>query len=124
MQSSGLIKLRRICFLQDWMKIVNVNVVGTLNVTSTIFPLLAARKKGHVVNMSSTMVGDQFSGGTITKGKIKQILLNSLIMHSELTPFQGVGAIENQAVYVASKHLMKGLSKSLRKEGLFDGVKV
>ena len=40
------------------MKIVNVNVVGTLNVTSTIFPLMAARKKGHVVNMSSTMVSN------------------------------------------------------------------
>ena len=42
----------------------------------------------------------------------------------ELTPFQGVGAIENQAVYVASKHFIEGLSKSLRKEGLLDGVKV
>jgi NADP-dependent 3-hydroxy acid dehydrogenase YdfG len=40
------------------MKIVNVNVVGTLNVTSTIFPLMAARKKGHVVNISSAMVSN------------------------------------------------------------------
>lgn len=77
--------------IEDWMKIVNVNVVGTLNVTSTIFPLLAARKKGHVVNMSSTM---------------------------------GVAGLENQAVYAASKHFIEGLSKSLRKEGLFDGIKV
>ena len=43
-------------FSQDWLRLVNVNVVGTVNVTSTIFPLLASRKKGHVVNMSSTMV--------------------------------------------------------------------
>jgi len=76
---------------EDWMKIVNVNVVGTLNVTTTIFPLLATRKKGHVVNMSSTM---------------------------------GVRGLENQAVYSASKHFIEGLSSSLRKEGLFDGVKV
>jgi len=77
--------------VEDWLKIVNVNVVGTLNVTSTIFPLLAGRKRGHVVNMSSTM---------------------------------GVGGLENQAVYSASKHFVEGLSKSLRKEGLLDGVKV
>ena len=38
------------------MKIVNVNIVGTLNVTTTIFPMLAARKKGHVVNISSILV--------------------------------------------------------------------
>ena len=42
---------------QEWLKIVNVNVVGTLNVTSTVFPLMAARKAGHVVNISSVMVG-------------------------------------------------------------------
>jgi len=76
---------------EDWMKIVNVNVVGNLNVTSTIYPLLASRKRGHVVNMSSTM---------------------------------GVGGLECQTVYTASKHFIEGLSKSLRKEGLLDGVKV
>ena len=43
---------------------------------------------------------------------------------SELIPFQGVGAIETQAVYVATKYFIEGLSKSLRKEGLLDGVKV
>jgi len=32
--------------------------------------------------------------------------------------------LENQAVYSASKHFVEGLSKSLRKEGLLDGVKV
>jgi len=77
--------------IEDWMRIVNVNIVGTLNVTTTVFPLMAARKKGHVVNMSSTM---------------------------------GVGGLETQAVYVASKHFIEGLSKSLRKEGILDGIKV
>jgi len=77
--------------IEDWMRIVNVNVVGTLNVTTAVFPLLCSRKHGHVVNMSSTM---------------------------------GVGSIETQAVYVASKHFIEGLSKTLRKEGQLDGVKV
>jgi len=77
--------------IEDWMKIVNVNIVGTLNVTTTIFPMLAARKKGHVVNISSIL---------------------------------GVAGIETQSVYVASKYFIEGLSKSLRKEGLLDGVKV
>ena len=40
-------------FFQNWLKVVNVNTLGMLNVTSAIFPLLAGRKFGHVVNISS-----------------------------------------------------------------------
>ena len=42
--------------LQKWRKVVNVNTMGTLNVTSVIFPLMASRKFGHVVNISSVCV--------------------------------------------------------------------
>merc|ERR1712142_364867 len=38
---------------ENWLKVVNVNTMGMLNVTSTIFPLMASRKSGHVVNISS-----------------------------------------------------------------------
>jgi len=38
---------------ENWLKVVNVNTIGMLNVTSAIFPLLAGRKFGHVVNISS-----------------------------------------------------------------------
>eukprot|EP00091_Calanus_sinicus_P012649 TRINITY_DN28353_c0_g1_i1.p1 TRINITY_DN28353_c0_g1~~TRINITY_DN28353_c0_g1_i1.p1 ORF type:complete len:269 (-),score=77.97 TRINITY_DN28353_c0_g1_i1:62-796(-) len=90
-------RINRVPFLmkngstEEWMKIVNVNIVGTLNVTSTIFPLMAARKAGHVVNISSIM---------------------------------GIAGAVNYAVYSASKHFIEGFSKSIRKEGLLDGVKV
>lgn len=39
--------------IEKMMKVVNVNTIGTLNVTSAIFPLMAGRKSGHVVNISS-----------------------------------------------------------------------
>ena len=35
---------------------MNVSTMGTLNVTSVIFPLMALRKFGHVVNISSVCV--------------------------------------------------------------------
>jgi len=38
---------------ENWLKVVDINMVGMLNVTSLIFPLMAARKSGHVVNISS-----------------------------------------------------------------------
>jgi len=38
---------------ERWMKLLNVNTIGLLNVTSAIFQLMAARKTGHVVNISS-----------------------------------------------------------------------
>ena len=41
----------------EWLRqVVNVNTMGTLNVTSVIFPLMASRKFGHVVNISSVCV--------------------------------------------------------------------
>ena len=46
--------------VQNWLKVVNVNTVGTLNVTAAIFPLLAGRKYGHVVNISSVCVSYPF----------------------------------------------------------------
>jgi len=39
--------------IQKWTRIVNVNAMGTVNVTSVIFPLMASRKSGHLVNISS-----------------------------------------------------------------------
>ena len=41
---------------KNWLKVVNVNTVGMLNVTSTIYPLMASRKSGHIVNISSVCV--------------------------------------------------------------------
>jgi len=38
---------------ENWLKVVNVNTIGMLNVTSTIYPLMASRKSGHIVNISS-----------------------------------------------------------------------
>ena len=45
---------------QNWMKVMNVNTIGMMNVTSAIFPLMAARKCGHVVNISSVCVSHYF----------------------------------------------------------------
>ena len=55
-----------------------MNVVGTLNVIATVFPLMAARKKGHVVNMSSTMVSNN-------NFHIQIIRSNKMILISILT---------------------------------------
>jgi NADP-dependent 3-hydroxy acid dehydrogenase YdfG len=49
-------KYTTIIMLQKWRKVVNVNTMGTLNVTSVIFPLMASRKFGHLVNISSVCV--------------------------------------------------------------------
>ena len=55
---------------------------------------------------------------------VSKHLFSNVKMKIYSIPFQGVGAIETQAVYVATKYFIEGLSKSLRKEGLLDGVKV
>lgn len=39
--------------IENWLNVVNVNNIGMLNVTSTILPLMAGRKSGHIVNISS-----------------------------------------------------------------------
>jgi len=40
---------------ENWMKVVNVNTIGLLNVTSIIYPLMAERKFGHIINISSVL---------------------------------------------------------------------
>ena len=87
---------------------VNVNTVGVLNVTSLIYPLMAARKSGHVVNISSIAVS----------------LSSCHFIQTRIKFFKGKSAHTNHVVYSAGKYFIEGFSEGLRREGLLDGIKV
>ena len=87
---------------------MNVNTMGMLNVTSLIFPLMAARKSGHVINISSVCVSKD----------------GQAIRLSDNIFDQGRSVRENHLVYGAGKYFLEGFSEGLRREGLRDGIKV
>ena len=89
-------------FFQKWKKIVEVNTVGTLNVTSVIFPLMAGRKFGHVVNISSVCVS--------WLGLVVQIIIY-ILFHRASQPLRTMWCI------LPASSFWKGFSQGLRREG-------
>jgi len=69
--------------LDDWERVMRVNVTGTFLVTREVLPGMIARRRGRIINVAST------------------------------ASLQGY---VNQSAYVASKHAMLGLARSLALE--------
>jgi 3-hydroxy acid dehydrogenase/malonic semialdehyde reductase len=62
--SRGLDKLHE-GSLQDWEEMIDTNVKGLLYMTRLILPGMAARKRGHVVNIGSVAGHQLYPGGNV-----------------------------------------------------------
>lgn len=65
--------------LDDWEEMVDVNVKGLLNVTHAILPGMAARDRGHIINLGSVAGSYPYPGGNVygaTKAFVAQFSLN------------------------------------------------
>jgi len=49
----------------DWDTVIDTNVKGLLYVTRAVAPLMIARNKGHIVNVSSTASKKVYEGGNV-----------------------------------------------------------
>lgn len=64
--------------LDDWEQMVNVDVMGVMRMTRLILPGMAARKKGHIINIGSTAGNYPYAGGNVygaAKAFVKQFSL-------------------------------------------------
>ena len=62
--------------IDDWDEMVDTNVKGLLYVTRAILPGMAARRRGHVVNIGSVAGRDPYAGGAVycgSKAAVAQI---------------------------------------------------
>ncbi len=65
--------------IEDWMEMVDTNVKGLLNVLHAVLPGMAARKRGHVINMSSVAATQAHPGSNVyggTKGFVHVLSKN------------------------------------------------
>ncbi len=65
--------------IENWMEMVDTNVKGLLNVLHAVLPGMTARKRGHVVNMSSIAATQPYPGSNIyggTKGFVHVLSRN------------------------------------------------
>lgn len=67
------------CSLDDWETMVDTNIKGLLHMTRLILPGMAARGRGHVVNLGSIAGDYPYPGGNVygaTKAFVKQFSRN------------------------------------------------
>ena len=65
--------------IEDWMEMVDTNIKGLLNVLHAVLPGMTARKRGHIVNMSSIAATQAYPGSNVyggTKGFVHVLSKN------------------------------------------------
>lgn len=65
--------------IENWMEMVDTNVKGLLNVLHAVLPGMTARKRGHIVNMSSIAATQAYPGSNVyggTKGFVHVLSKN------------------------------------------------
>ena len=65
--SRGMSKLHE-AQVEDWEEMIDTNVKGLLYVSRAVVPGMAARKRGHVINISSIAAHQTYPGGNVYCG--------------------------------------------------------
>ena len=86
--------------MDEWEKMVDVNIKGVLNGVAAVLPTLIKNKQGHIINISSSAAYKYFPGGAVycaTKAAVKMF---SEGLRQELAPKYGISitSIEPGAV--------------------------
>lgn len=64
---------------EDWLTMINTNIVGLTYLTRQILPQMVARKLGHIINLGSIAGTYPYPGGNVygaTKAFVEQFSLN------------------------------------------------
>lgn len=65
--------------MDEWEQMIDTNVKGLVTLTHAVLPGMAARGRGHVINLGSTAADWPYPGGNVygaTKAFVKQFSLN------------------------------------------------
>ncbi len=90
----------------DWVQMMETNVLGLLRVTKAMLPLLRRAPRAHIVNLGS-VAGFEVYPGVVNLGSVAGF---------EVYP-GGVG-------YTASKHAVRAITKTLRLELMGEPIRV
>ena len=72
--------------VEEWEKMIDVNIKGVLYCTSAAIPYMLAKKSGHIVNISSVAGRIIFAGGSVYCATKHAITAFSEGLRKELSP--------------------------------------
>ncbi len=72
------------CDLDDWITMINVNVTGLTIMTRLALEGMAARKKGHIINIGSTAGSYPYPGGNVYCASKAYVQQFSLALRADL----------------------------------------
>ncbi len=91
--------------VEDWTRMVDVNVKGALHVLSAVMPIMLDQGSGHILSVGSLAGRRPFPGGTVysaTKFAIRSLAWG---LHLELGNAHGIRVTDIQPGYVSTELL-------------------
>lgn len=73
--------------LDDWERMIDTNIKGLLYVTRTIAPLMQARRRGHIINISSIAGVETYPNGNVYCGTKHAVEAIGKGMRMDLLPY-------------------------------------
>lgn len=89
--------------LDDWLRMVDVNVKGVLHCIAAALPAMLERRSGHIVNVGSIAGRRPFPGGTIYSATKFAVRCISAGMQLELSAAHGIRVTDIQPGVVATE---------------------
>lgn len=89
--------------VDEWTRMIDVNVKGVLHCISTVLPGMMERKSGHIVNVGSLAGRRPFPGGTVYSATKFAVRSLSWGMHLELGAAHGIRVTDIQPGFVSTE---------------------
>ncbi len=102
--------------LDDWLRMVDVNVKGVLHCIAATLPVMVEHRRGHVVNVGSLAGRRPFPGGTVYAATKFAVRCISAGMQLELSAAHGIRVTDIQPGVVATE-LMDHITDPATKTG-------
>lgn len=90
-------------YLDDWLRMVDVNVKGVLHCIAAALPAMLERHRGHIVNVGSVAGRRPFPGGTVYAATKFAVRCMSAGMQLELSAAHGIRITDIQPGVVATE---------------------
>jgi NADP-dependent 3-hydroxy acid dehydrogenase YdfG len=101
--------------VDDWVRMVDVNVKGVLHCIATVLPIMIEQRSGHVVNVGSLAGRRPFPGGAVYSATKFAVRALSWGMHLELGAAHGIRVTDVQPGFVSTELMDTVPDPALRK---------
>ena len=106
--------------LDDWLRMVDVNVKGVLHCVAAALPAMLERRRGHIVNVGSLAGRRPFPGGTVYGATKFAVRCLSAGIQLELSARHGIRVTDVQPGVVATE-LMDHIPDPETRQGFAEG---